>query len=681
MRQPELHLERLSEKLRNVLVTAAGISLSEKERAVIDRLRSGYRQVVASRILYDLRAIAVTGMQGVGKTTFVTRLYDLPAELLPHDVGRDEKVPVIIREHNGKIEVKGTYLPTPEFPNFPERPVPAGELHKLLRRPPADLVVVTVYVPFRIFNDSEQALVLLPGLEYSLDERASADPWEALVRHAVLASAACIFVASPQKLANIENQQNMTRLAERFAGLRPLIVVTHGDMYSPEQMAEYCSTALEQLGSSDSLAVIPVGNSEELAKVWRGQVMARLAEFSGTSAGLRKHQLAQSQELAERTLNDALTDLDEVATNHFDKVDSQEFRQITQVLEKYDRGVAKIRRYFQQNLDIMLDSREGEIGKTLTWELVDEDFFQKIWRVVAGEDLKAVVEREEKLQDLWRGDGKLAELIRNAMETTAKREFDPSGNQQPKESVPIKLGSIDIQTLLTTDEIEAVQWIMTPAKKTPGDPNRKVPALVHRLPALALLFGVLGPRMPLAGSKLLSPNQPLPPLTRAHWESALNDAMEADEMRKRTVATMAAVILGADAADGTINTIPALASALGIELSTSAVAVFAGGAALLAVGAFTLSIRRQLVRQDFERRDQTLLFLQACRDATETYVLSMFDDMMERISDQIRQRLNASHLIDERLGTIQQLKIAVAQAHEERSSFAQAIEYQATHAS
>ena len=94
--RPQAGLHALRDRLYDLLRALPVLDNTELERRVLPVLR----KVEIARLLDEQYVVAITGLQGVGKTTLIRAIYGLPEDLLPEGVGRGEKVPIWVLEHS-----------------------------------------------------------------------------------------------------------------------------------------------------------------------------------------------------------------------------------------------------------------------------------------------------------------------------------------------------------------------------------------------------------------------------------------------------------------------------------------------------------------------------------------------------------------------------------------------------
>ena len=99
MQNPELLLNSFNNKVNNLL--SKSIILNKPKLG--KKLKIFFRQTFISELLFDEYVIAISGLQGAGKSTLVKELYELDDDdfPLPQNYARGEKLPVMIKEKKG----------------------------------------------------------------------------------------------------------------------------------------------------------------------------------------------------------------------------------------------------------------------------------------------------------------------------------------------------------------------------------------------------------------------------------------------------------------------------------------------------------------------------------------------------------------------------------------------------
>jgi hypothetical protein len=247
MTPAEMLLERLTQRVAKAAEVSCRMSGGEQAAVARRELAEARRSLEVRRLLWNARTIAVTGLQGAGKSTFTVALLGLADKLrdfVPISHARDEKLCILIREH-AATDVRGgaiVFRPRDEGkPELEEVALRAAEFIDAARNPPADYLLMTLRVPRCLFGDDEQGLLLTPGIE---DKQAS---WSVRAREAVYASQQVVLVADVTQLAG-ERREELTEIASSFRGCRFTAVLTHCDQLTDSGRDEASQGFSEVLG-------------------------------------------------------------------------------------------------------------------------------------------------------------------------------------------------------------------------------------------------------------------------------------------------------------------------------------------------------------------------------------------------------------------------------------------------
>ena len=101
----EYNIKEFNIKVRNLL---RYIHYSN-DPEIQDQLERLYRQSIAIEYLIKNYAIAISGLQGVGKSTLLKEIYDIPNNVIPTNLSVGEKVAVLVTETQNESEINKTY--------------------------------------------------------------------------------------------------------------------------------------------------------------------------------------------------------------------------------------------------------------------------------------------------------------------------------------------------------------------------------------------------------------------------------------------------------------------------------------------------------------------------------------------------------------------------------------------
>ena len=123
--------------------------------------------------------------------------------------------------------------------------------------------------------------------------------------------------------------------------------------------------------------------------------------------------------------------------------------------------------------------------------------------------------------------------------------------------------------------------------------------------------------------------------------------------------TATAAILGIDSLDGTIDTVPALLSSLGITLSESALGVLHLSLGALATVALIGSALHQINKYELEQKEyleNTIIYM---KEKCFSSYIEVFDEIIERFREELDNRLCIKYELDVNFHRIENLKLSV----------------------
>lgn len=249
---------------------------------ILEDLKEVHNKLSVSDLMGDRSLLAITGLQGSGKTTIIKRLYDIPDAVLPENSGRGEKLPVFIKEKEvNKIE---TYVYRLHKSEEGELRVVAEavnpEAFKETALNPAanrDLWLECV-VPERYLKDESKSIVLLPGFEK--DEN---DLSQLLLEHILYMSNSSVMVLRKDTYARAETQKMMDRVKEIYQNVKPVIALSFGDV-NPGENGTFRNQVMKdfEIPETEKNRVVLTGEKPKFNEDWELQLIEAI-DFYGYS--------------------------------------------------------------------------------------------------------------------------------------------------------------------------------------------------------------------------------------------------------------------------------------------------------------------------------------------------------------------------------------------------------------
>lgn len=115
-----------------------------KKGDLLNRLTELYNKLALTDLMAERSLLAITGLQGTGKTTLMKNLYDLPESILPSNSSRGERLPVFFtekdiqsietyvyrfsNEENMKVKIERVKIDEETFNRISMNPIPKTDL-------------------------------------------------------------------------------------------------------------------------------------------------------------------------------------------------------------------------------------------------------------------------------------------------------------------------------------------------------------------------------------------------------------------------------------------------------------------------------------------------------------------------------------------------------------------------
>lgn len=322
----------------------------EELRDSVRQLMESIRKISVATLLMRKQVICITGLQGVGKSSLIKTLYDLPDGLLNIGNRIGEKVPVIISEIESCTEPK-TYKvvleKNPLTQKYEEKSIEisAGEFceSSASRDSETAPLYMKLEVPFRIIRNEITCFMLLPGFERAKDY------WRQLLDFSVGCSDSCIFALTEEKLSNIKNDEILKSVSHKIGFNRMIFAVTHSETYSEKDKSELRKRIQEKCPSDswqdDRVLFTTTGNPD-----WIEDFCHAVETYTNDMGSARKKlldelseeidNLKDVREILQKRINNRLTD-NQISQNEVVKI----------YLDDFKKRASEWRKEFVKSLD------------------------------------------------------------------------------------------------------------------------------------------------------------------------------------------------------------------------------------------------------------------------------------------------------------------------------------------
>lgn len=680
MKSPELllaNLNRVVRELRGAITYLEDDDLATQMDSVIRRL-------FLAQLLATEQIIAIGGSQGAGKTTLVRLMYDLHRNeespekgWLPANSGRGESMSVLVLEDDTVDKAQGYLRVLVEQPDLP------GHFHIVERKAASEaefreassgnlqgVMLAVLKVPRRYCRHNGQGFMLMPGYEPVHEENQS---WQTLMRQALAACSGRLIVTDEIRLANASQLAIQHDLhASHLAGTDSLIIVTKTEGYvdTPLKLHELCLSAAQAFDIAperrDDL-IIFTGTSESSVERWRPQLIQALATVRESTAASRERQLQQLEQLLSHDLNYALAGIRSKFALHAAAEQSVGYQIIQQALEVFDQARDSLRDEYKRGLreslirhherasDVMeallIENHEGVINKVASiFDTVTQKHVS-----LNGDIRRAWAEPGNYLDTHIDVLGKLTSI-----KLGAPQAFIEQVKTDDRDSTKVaRLGYSNDQNQSTEwskvspDTLKNLAVVFYPDRDDEGLAgkfSKEMSRSLQLLPAMTLEYARIGSLFPEVFGINSNNLQPMDGEDGIAAAERIQNEFSALQKVGSNVVKGIALMLAVDvAADGHIDTIPALFNALGIGGGTAGMTLAGAATGMVAIGMLTYSVLKEVDRQDRHTRNHALNVLTQFKEHFEAHFLEQFDVLMDQVRARIYDNLTVRYRLDEAL--------------------------------
>lgn len=658
---PEVLLRTLNRDLLRLSAASSHLNDRDVTMKIVDVLR----RTVATEVLHDLYVVAVTGSQGAGKTTLVQQILGLDNRLLPPNVGRGERMPVLITEDADVSEPtpfsRDLADADPDNPNAPitaASPLDHAEWLLTLQGARHRSLLAEVRVPVGQGLGGGRALLLLPGHETRTRENWM---WQDYLQQALAASSMGIVVVDHSRLANVMADQIAREVAQLVDGSRPIVVITKTERLDDESKAELTTTAATTFAIPDTELDRIVLTGLDFDIDWRPHLASVIDAYGNISQSSRHLQLNQLRTLIADDLSQVIDDVDNARSDH-QGGNTTEQRSAEAALDTFDRAAASLRHEFDKKVAEAIQSHANSAARLAKQDHQDDEEGMtrlpvrviRFFKDSAGDKENRA---EKRLRTAWdeaddRGAGfgprfadTLGDIVSRRLSVAAPVPLKPGSisDRLPAQ----RLGEPGHDIVLPDGTEHDLRLLSVMDRETIIKPTKEWSAAISLMPLLALEFVRTAQITPEMLS--LSPKS----FTTADFDptefaTKVSGAWQGWSVAQRTLLFTAATVFGLDAIDGEINTIPAFATGVNASLSAAGVPGWIAGATSTAVGAavsvvgagaLAAIVVNEARRRDSNQRAAITQTVSAMGDQYLAHYRDGFDDLMTGTRDVLEARL------------------------------------------
>lgn len=293
-------IENICNKLVEIMRDADGFSASESQTAA--RICNNLKKLQIANALYEIDSIAITGLQGAGKTTFARTIYGIDRNILDIGAERSETVPVLIKEsdHDSYTIIRHSINNESNW-EFTEEEVPS-----LVEN--ANSNTTTLYqeliVPDQSYFNANpnKGFVLMPGIE-------SGNYFGGLLEFALACASTAVVVVNVNNIPNNSFDVFISENIRAFNGSQPIFVLTGCDYINEESKNDHIQSLIEKCIENG----LPVEEDQILVSTTQENQIEQLKEsFKARINKYCKVDRIKTQAHFSEILNDILRCLKEV---------------------------------------------------------------------------------------------------------------------------------------------------------------------------------------------------------------------------------------------------------------------------------------------------------------------------------------------------------------------------------
>lgn len=313
-------------------------------------LENSIRKLKIASLMENKTLICVAGMQGAGKTTLMKNFYGLKDDALSIELGRGERIPVLITE---------TDVTAPVMNAIRVQKNEAGEYAAVECRMEANEFAHASkgednsILPYRHTHNSAVSFMLLPGFEKNNDY------WRELINFAVNSSDAAVFAFDESRFSQGDNFEQLKKLTDRF-GNNIIYAITQSDASKDdnEEVRQSCIKALEiPQANADRVVCTGQYDDEKKNEAWIEKLKNAIERYASTTDQSARDNTRYLYEEVEH-IKDTLYSIKEVLKSD-DSAAVADYKDNT-ILNYFDLALAKKRKEYEEVLEKEFEKGAGE---------------------------------------------------------------------------------------------------------------------------------------------------------------------------------------------------------------------------------------------------------------------------------------------------------------------------------
>lgn len=309
-------------------------------------LENSIRKLKIASLMENKTLICVAGMQGAGKTTLMKNFYGLKGDALSIELGRGERIPVLITETDVTAPVMNAIrIQKNEAGEYAavECNMEANEFAHASKGEDNSILYLEMFVPYRHTYNSAVSFMLLPGFEKNNDY------WRELINFAVNSSDAAVFAFDESRFSQGDNFEQLKKLTERF-GNNIIYAITQSDASKDdnEEVRQSCIKALEiPQANADRVVCTGQYDDEKKNEAWIEKLKNAIERYASTTDQSARDNARYLYDEVEHIKN-VLYSIKEVLKSD-DSAAVADYKDNT-ILNYFDRALAKKRKEYAYGL-------------------------------------------------------------------------------------------------------------------------------------------------------------------------------------------------------------------------------------------------------------------------------------------------------------------------------------------
>lgn len=360
-----LKLRNLTEATNKMLASIIHVSTNNRIENLKNDLEKIRRRCHIMSLLYDKNIISVAGLQGVGKSTLMSELYDFDKENTPflENQGQGETLPILVTESEtpGKYFVHNVNEEGGLFQIKKKEINNKQEFKDLSHKYSQNDLFLEVTVPYKVFNSDSKSFLLLPGFQNT------GDYLKELTFSALRSSINCLILFYQTKYAHKNNLELINTLRDEFKDSSPIMVVTWSD--NEDSNIDLVEKIKTDLRIEESDRVVRTGIPGP--KKWKESLIKAIRNYDLPKSHMIEIKKKNLKELV-LNYNSIISQIQTELRNADVDKSNREYEQVDRLIKVIQEEKEKIRESLKENLENTYSSYFGNIEREIQKQIVDK---------------------------------------------------------------------------------------------------------------------------------------------------------------------------------------------------------------------------------------------------------------------------------------------------------------------